>query len=182
MVAIGPAITDSPVCATIVSVAYRLRLRPAGVPCLLWGLFVVFRTCLDMSGRSSAIVGGGQPRKKMKTAWDSAGSSQDWIQFDDSWSSVPTPPPPPARQDAWNGPAPPSSAPPLSVIQKHRQRVKSEPAESVASDPDTGADWTVFTQPDAPHLNAPTRPAFIQCVREWLEANLSTTELANLLV
>ncbi len=141
--------------------------------------------------KPSAIVGGGQPRKKPKKDQDNSG----WVEPDVSWSSfVPPPPPPPARHDVVGfgdsfpakarpkGPEPPTWAPPLSVIRQHRQMdgVKSEPAVSVTSEPDV-ADWTVFTQPDAPPLNAPTRPVFVQCVKDWLDANLSTAEFATLI-
>ncbi len=138
--------------------------------------------------RPSAIVGGGRPRKVKK------GRGKDsWGMSEECWNSlVPPPPPPPAHTKDEVGPYPakamplgpkqPTWAPPISLMQHHfkTEPVKDEPAESVTSEPEEDVVWTIISEPEAPSLSAAARPAFVQCVKDWLAANLSTAEFAAL--
>ncbi len=93
-------------------------------------------------------------------------------------------PPPPPVPGHWEEQQPtpksrstqPSYPPPKMEIKV--EKAESE-EESVFEVP--GQDWEISSVPDAPPLNGPKRPAFVQCVRHWLETNLSTYELATLL-
>ncbi len=120
--------------------------------------------------RRSAIVGGGS-------------ASSDRV--------LPLPPPPPAS--VWReigpqfppkarpgGPQQPSCPPPDAILAKHEMKSEpSDPGETIIDDLDVG--WTFVVEPEAPGLNAPDRPEFVKCVKDWLHNNLSTAEFASLL-
>ncbi len=92
----------------------------------------------------------------------------------------PPPPPPPVAKSRPLMPHPPASAPPDDLLCKDEHEVEPvEDLDEIKQEP-LDDEWTFAADRDPPTLSAPDRPFFIACLKQWLELNLSKSELQTL--